>query len=257
MSDFLDAIVENVKNTIDSGYYEVEKIAHNKLSLKETIINCRKNPIISEVKLSSPSKRIVENNVDVLDVATSMERGGALGLSIITEPKKFSGYLTNFNKIRKNFSIPLLMKDFIISKIQIDAANNIGADAILLIQTLFDRGYCDSNLHSMIEYAHEYKLEVLLEAHTEEEFLKAIKSNSDLIGINNRDLKTLNVDIQTTKNILSKHNHSGYIVVSESGIESLNHIHFLRAAGCHAFLVGSSIMLAHNIEAKVRELVEG
>jgi indole-3-glycerol phosphate synthase len=257
MSDFLDDIVEDVRNTIASGYYEVEKIVHDKLSLKETIINCRKNPIISEIKLSSPSKHIIENDIDVLDVATSMERGGALGLSIITEPKKFRGSLPNFIRIRKNFSIPLLMKDFIISKIQIDAANKIGADAILLIQTLFDRGYCDSNLYSMIEYAHEHKLEVLLEAHTEEEFLKTLKSDSDLIGINNRDLKTLNVDIQTTKKILSKHNHSNHIIVSESGIESPNHIHFLKAAGSRAFLVGTSVMLAQDIELKVRELVEG
>ncbi|WP_455276951.1 indole-3-glycerol-phosphate synthase [[Eubacterium] cellulosolvens] len=257
MSDFLDAIVEDVKNTIDSGYYEVEKIVHDKLSLKESIINCRKNSIISEIKLASPSKRIVENDIDILDLATLIERGGALGLSIITEPKKFRGSLPNFIKIRKNFSKPLLMKDFIISKIQIDAANKIGADAILLIQTLFDRGYCDSNLYSMIKHAHEQNLEVLLETHTEEEFLKAIKSDSELIGINNRDLKTLNVDIQTTKRILSKHNHSNRIIVSESGIESLNHIHFLRDAGCHAFLIGTSIMLAKNIEAKVRELVEG
>ncbi len=130
MSDFLDAIVEDVKNTIDSGYYEVEKIVHDKLSLKESIINCRKNSIISEIKLASPSKRIVENDIDILDLATLIERGGALGLSIITEPKKFRGSLPNFIKIRKNFSKPLLMKDFIISKIQIDAANKIGADAI-------------------------------------------------------------------------------------------------------------------------------
>ena len=103
MSDFLDAIVEDVKNTIASGYYEVEKTVHDKLSLKETIINCRKNPIISEIKLSSPSKHIIENDIDVLDVATLMKRGGALGLSIITEPKNLGGLFLTLEKLERIF----------------------------------------------------------------------------------------------------------------------------------------------------------
>lgn len=256
MSDFLDTLIADVERTIESGYYQVEAVKHRQFSLKENIIECNKNPIIAEIKFSSPSKNIIERDIDVVDVASAMKKGGAIGVSIVTEPKYFKGSLLNFRKVRDALSIPLLMKDFIISKVQVDAANKIGADAILLIQTLFDRGYSESQLNRMIEYAHMQKLEVLLEAHTEDEFLRANNSDADLVGINNRDLKTLNINLDTTKEILKKHNHHNRIIVTESGIESPSHLHILKDAGSNAFLIGATIMTAHNIEERVRELVE-
>jgi len=260
VSDFLDTLAEAAKRTVESGYYQAEATKQtNKYrgyGLKENIVNCKKNPIIAEIKLSSPSRNIVRRDVDVVDIASAMKRGGAIGLSVVTEPKHFEGSLRNLKLVRENISIPILMKDFIISQLQVDAAYKIGAPAILLIQALFDRNYCDSNLDEMIEYAHSYNMEVLLEAHTEDEFERAVSSDSDLIGINNRDLKTLNVDLHITQEILKKHSHQNRIIVSESGIESASHVRFLRGAGARAFLVGTTVMSARNMEEKVKELVE-
>jgi len=256
MDDFLDTLAQEASRTIEAGYYQVEATQHRVFSLKESIVRCNRNPIIAEIKLASPSGNIVGRCVDIACIASAMKRGGAIGISIITEPKYFGGSLQNFKLVRETVSIPLLMKDFIISRVQVEAASKIGADAILLIQALFDRKYCDSSLNEMIEYAHFKGLEVLLEAHTKNEFKKAIRSDADLIGINNRDLKTLVVNIHTTEEILREHIHHDKIIVSESGIESPAHILFLKGAGAKAFLVGTAVMSAHDVEGKVKELVE-
>ena len=256
MSDFLDILAKEAKRTVESGYYKIGATKHRECSLKENIVKCKKIPVIAEIKLSSPSRNIVNDEVDVMNVASAMKRGGGIGISILTEPKHFNGSLHDFKAIRNNLSIPLLMKDFIIDQVQIEAASEIGANAILFIQALFDRSYCDISLDEMIAYAHSNNIEVLLEAHTEDEFQRSIMSDADLIGINNRDLKTLAVDLRTTEQILMKHNNPGKMIVSESGIKSPEQIRFLKKAGAKAFLVGTAVMSAQNIEDKVKELVE-
>jgi len=125
----------------------------------------------------------------------------------------------------------------------------------LLIKSLFDRGYCECNLSDMIATAHSKGLEVLLESHTAEEFRSAVRTHADLVGINNRDLATLKVDLGVTKRILEGNNVEGKVVVSESGINAPADLRFLRGCGAHAFLIGSAVMLADNVEAKVKEFV--
>ncbi len=146
------------------------------------------------------------------------------------------------------------MKDITVSRAQIEAAARMGGNAVLLIEPLFTRGYCECDIHSMIAYAHSHSLEVLLETHTEEEFLLALETEADLIGINNRNLKNMEVDLEATKNILARHRIRDRVIVSESGVQSPSDIRFLHNCGAHAFLVGSSIMRASDIEEKVREL---
>jgi indole-3-glycerol phosphate synthase len=124
----------------------------------------------------------------------------------------------------------------------------------LLIQALFDRDYCELGINEMIKQAHSKKIEVLLETHNESEFKRAVDSKADLIGINNRDLGTLKVDLNVTTNILNNNDIKGKVIVSESGINSASDIRFLRECGARAFLVGSAIMMACNVETKVREL---
>ncbi len=147
------------------------------------------------------------------------------------------------------------MKDIILSPIQINAASKQGANAVLLIQALFDRGYSEKSLDEMITGAHLLGLEVLLETHTLPSSLPAIKTDADLIGINNRNLATLKVDLNVTKEILSKLTYKGKLIVSESGINTPADIHFLRESGASAFLIGSAIMANDNVEEKVREFV--
>ena len=145
------------------------------------------------------------------------------------------------------------MKDITIDKIQIDAAKKIGADYFLLIQSLFDKKMVPE-MDELIEYGHKNGVKVLVEAHTSKEFENACKTNADIVGINNRNLDTLKIDLNTTKNILEK-SESSKIIISESGIESQDDIRFLHKCGADAYLVGSSIMKTDDIQQTVQNLV--
>jgi indole-3-glycerol phosphate synthase len=255
MNDILDLLAKDAKKTVESGYYKTNPIESHQYSFKKSITETEKAPIIAEIKISSPSKNI-SKNINILNTANAMCKGGAIGISILTEPKHFKGSLNHFKIVREKTSIPLLMKDFIINKIQIETAKHLGANAILLIQALFDRNYCDTNREALIKYAHSKNIEVLLETHTEDEFRSALQSDADLIGINNRDLRTLKVDLKTTIRILEKYSNLNETIVSESGIETPEDIISLRNSGASAFLVGRSLITASNTENKVRQLVE-
>jgi indole-3-glycerol phosphate synthase len=257
MPDFLDRLARDARETIDRGYYTVpSRISSTpSVSLKKAIIQSKHAPIISEIKAASPSLGIIRKNLSPEKVAVAMENGGAAGISVLTEPKHFNGSLISLAKVRNAIRLPILMKDMVISSIQLETAPRIGANAILFIEALFERGYCENDLNEMIEEAHSKNLEVLLETHNVSEFQSAIGTNADLIGINNRDLGTLKVNLETTKNILAKNDTGGKIVVSESGIDKPDDIRFLYECGARAFLIGSSIMLTQDIEKKVRELV--
>ena len=259
MPDMMDVLAQNSKQIIAEGYYQQEsagKFEAKEFSFKENILKCQRNPVIAEVKVASPSRNVIRENVDVIHVAAAMVRGGAVGLSVLTEPNHFKGSLNNLRLIRESVNVPLLMKDFVISTDQIDAASRFGADAVLLIQALFDREYCDQDQNKMIQHAHSLGLEVLLEAHGEDEFKRVVESNADMIGINNRDLRTFTVSLNNTARILKSCNTRDRIVVSESGVDSPRDLLFLKDAGARAFLVGTSIMSSHNVEEKVRELAE-
>ena len=256
MADFLDILGQNARERVNAGYYEVAtQIRPPTNSLKGAVLKCKNAPIISEVKVASPTMGMIRKNIDVKKVALAMENGGAIGISVLTEPKHFKGSLDTFAKVRAQVELPLLMKDIIVSRVQIEAAAKMGADAVLLIESLFRRGYCDCDVHDMIADAHSQNLEVLLEVHTEEEFLSALKTEADLVGINNRDLRTLEVNLEVTRRILTKNRVKEKLIISESGIRSPADIRFLHECGAHAFLIGSSIMRASNIKKAVKELV--
>jgi len=258
MPDFLDNLARDAKETIQIGYYDSlpPQIDSNITSLRKAIVQNPDVSIITEVKKASPSAGTIRKNIEPKEIALSMKRGGAVGISVLTEPKNFNGSLSYLAQVRESINTPILMKDFIISPKQIEAAQKIGANAILLIQTLFDRGYCELCLDEMIEDAHSRKLEVLLETHNENEFQRAVESKAELIGINNRNLGNLKVDLNVTTYILNRNDNKGKIVVSESGIKSAADVVFLRKSGAKAFLVGSAIMMADNVESKVRDLVQ-
>ncbi len=256
MSDFLDVLARVAQITIESEYYDaiapVEKVT---VSFKKAILDCRVNPIITEIKSASPSTGVIRTNVESALIAKAMEKGGAAALSVLTEPKQFSGSLEALAQARKAVALPILMKDIILSPIQIQAGSKLGANAVLLIKALFDRGYSEKTIGEMIIGAHMLGLEVLLETHTQSEFVSALETDADLIGINNRNLATLKVDLNVTKKILTKVNPGDKIVVSESGIQTTADICFLRKGGARAFLIGSAIMLSDGIEEKVKEFV--
>jgi indole-3-glycerol phosphate synthase len=184
-----------------------------------------------------------------------MEAGGAAGISVVTEPHFFKGSPRSLESVRNRVCVPVLMKDFVVSACQIDAARDAGADAVLLIQTLFDRDYASCQVEDMIEFAHANGLQVLLETHTVVEFERAVASDADLVGINNRDLRTLDVDLKTTEEILASVSPKERLTISESGVKTPTDARFLRQCGADALLVGSALMQAKDVRREVQRLV--
>ncbi len=244
----------NSQAAIDNGVYEIsENLAKSEIDLLNTI---KVNPhatLITEIKFSSPSLGKIRTLSDPVSIANSMIAGGAKALSVLTQPNLFNGSPDYFIQVRKAVKVPMLMKDIIVDKVQIDAAEKIGADYMLLIQSLFDQNYL-KDIEEFISYGHKKGLNVLVEAHSKSEFENALKTNADLIGINNRNLDTLELNLETTKNILDGFEKTRPIL-SESGIESPEDIQFLKKHGADAFLVGSSLMKSDNIEENVKKMV--
>jgi indole-3-glycerol phosphate synthase len=252
--NILKKLVENSKRAIDDGVYEInEQLEKSNYDFID-IINTNSHPtLLTEVKFSSPSLGKIRTISDPLKIAKQMIDGGSRALSVLTQPHLFNGSPEFFMSIRREVKVPMLMKDIVVDKIQIEAGRKIGADFMLLIQSLFDKKFLD-DIDEFVEFGHKNGLKVLLEVHTLEEFNNALKTNADLIGINNRNLDTLEIDLTTTEKIL-KNFDSSRPIISESGIESPDHIKFLKESGASAFLIGSSIMKSQNIEEHVKKLV--
>ena len=253
--NILRKLVNNSQAAIDDGVYDID--ANLQRSDKDFIHIIKTNmhaTLLTEVKFSSPSLGKIRTLTDPVSIARQMIAGGSKALSILTQPHLFNGSPEYFMKVRQAVDVPLLMKDIMIDKVQIDTAKKIGANFMLVIQSLFDQGYL-KEIDEFIGYAHKQGLEILLEVHTKEEFENALKTDADLIGINNRNLDTLEIDLKTTEKVLQGHEKTRPIL-SESGIETSDDIRYLKGCGADAFLIGSSIMKSDNIEEHVRNLVK-
>jgi indole-3-glycerol phosphate synthase len=254
MKGMLQKLANNSQRAIDDGVYKIsEKLPRSKYNIIDSIKKNKHASLITEIKFSSPSLGKIRDVSDPVEIAKLMVRGGAIGLSILTQPYLFDGSPEYFQKIRRHVNIPLLMKDIIIDKKQIDAAEKIGADCVLLIQSIFDKKFA-SDIDDFIAYAHKKNIIILLEVHTKNEFIRSIQTDADILGINNRNLDTLEIDLDTTKEIL-KDRKEKHLILSESGIESPKDIKFLHKCGADGFLVGSSIMKSKDIKGHVEKLV--
>jgi indole-3-glycerol phosphate synthase len=252
--NILKRLVTNSQTAIDDGTYDIDANLDKSSKDLIQIINTNPHPtLLTEIKFASPSLGKIRTLTEPASIAKQMIAGGSKALSVLTQPNLFHGSPEYFMRVREAVDVPLLMKDIMIENIQIDAAEKIGADYILLIQSLFDQGFL-KEIDEFIEYAHKKELKILLEVHTKQEFVNALESNADLIGINNRNLDTLEIDLKTTETVLEGYEKSRPIL-SESGIETSEDIQYLKKCGADAFLVGSSIMKSDNIEEQVRKLV--
>lgn len=252
--NILRKLVNNSQAAIDDGVYDID--ANLQRSNRDFIQIIKTNmhaTLLTEVKFASPSLGKIRTLTDPVSIAKQMISGGSKALSILTQPHLFNGSPEYFMKVRQAVDVPLLMKDIMIDKVQIDTAKKIGADFMLVIQSLFDQGYL-KEIDEFIEYGHKQGLDILLEVHTKEEFENALKTDADLIGINNRNLDTLEIDLKTTENLLKGYEKTRPIL-SESGIETPDDLRYLKRCGADAFLIGSSIMKSDNIEEHVRNLV--
>lgn len=207
-------------------------------------------PIIAEVKKGSPSKGVIRPDFDPLEIARIYQESGATCLSVLTDEHFFLGHLSYLALIREQVSLPLLRKDFIFDPYQIYQARGAGADAILLIAAMLEL----SQLREFIAMARELSLDVLLEVHDDKELETALQTDCNLIGINNRDLRSFVVDIATSERLAAQV-PAGRITVAESGITTRQEIVRLTEKGLHAFLIGESLMREADIGAKLQELL--
>lgn len=254
VENILRKLVNNSQAAIDDGVYEVDiKLQKSSKDFLQIIKTNNHATLLTEVKFSSPSLGKIRTLSDPTSIAQQMIAGGAKALSVLTQPHLFNGSPEYFMQVRQLVDVPLLMKDIMIDTVQIDAAEKIGADFMLVIQSLFDQGFL-KDIDEFIKYGHKKGLKILLEVHTKQEFENALKTEADLIGINNRNLDTLEIDLKTTQKVLEGYKKSR-LILTESGIETMEDIQYLKKCGADAFLVGSSIMKSDNIEEHVRKLV--
>ncbi len=199
--------------------------------------------VIAEIKRASPSKGIINANVDPIKQAKIYAENGASAISVLTDTPFFKGSMDDLRAVREIVDIPILCKDFIIDKIQIDRAKAAGANIILLIAAALT----DDDLKKLYEYSLENDLEVLCEVHNEEEMERILQLNAKIIGINNRDLKTFHVDLDTTKRLANMVTDPETILISESGIQTQAEVETVAKAGAKAILVGETLMRANNV----------
>ena len=247
---------------------EVEKLKSNqaytaedviKMSLPENSfssslrarINNGKNAIIAELKRCSPSKGYLNEKLDIKAMTSLYEKSGAACISVLTDEKYFKGSKDDLIIAKKNTSLPILRKDFIIDESQIIESKIIGADCILLIVACLSR----EKFKSLLDFGKSLNLDVLVEVHDEKELKVALYLNCDMIGINNRNLKTFDVSIDTSKELKRKILDDNIIIISESGIKDLESIKFLNESNIYAFLIGESLIINNNPGSLLQKLV--
>jgi indole-3-glycerol phosphate synthase len=219
-------------------------------SLKERLCKSQSG-VIAEHKRRSPSKAVINQSLNVQDVAKGYEQAGVCGMSVLTDTRYFGGNLDDLLLARASCEIPLLRKDFIIDTYQILEAKAYGADVILLIAAVLTQ----QQIKDLSLRAKELNLEVLLEVHNEAELYKALMPSLDMIGVNNRNLKTFKVDLKNSQN-LSNIIPDDFVKVSESGISSVEAINDLKHYGYQGFLIGENFMKSENPGQSAKDFIE-
>lgn len=257
--NFLDEIISHKKKELIEAKKkysagELRKRINNSPPLRdiESALTSPSTPIriIAEVKKASPSKGIIREDFDPVEIAKTYEANGAAAISVLTEENFFHGSLDYLKKIREVTAIPLLCKDFIFEEYQVYQSRVFGADAFLLIAAILD----DSKLKELLKTGRGLGMQAVVEVHNLEELKRVLQTDAEIIGINNRDLKTFKTDISTTERLI-KEVPQDKIVVSESGINTAEDISRLRGWGAHAFLIGESLMRERDIAKKLAELL--
>jgi indole-3-glycerol phosphate synthase len=258
MAEFLSTIVDHVKAQVKERQRKMPASLLRERPLFHTptrdfagSLTGSSRRIIAEVKRASPSKGLIRDNCEPVEVAKDYAGHGASAISVLTEERFFQGSLSYLEQIRGTVALPLLRKDFIIDPYQLTEARSYGADAVLFIAALLE----PSRLRELREQATALSLDMLVEVHTEEELNAAIKAGAQLVGINNRDLKTFKVSLATTER-LAPLIPTGMVAVCESGIDTVEQIRRVEKLGIHVFLIGEALMRAAQPGKKLKELLE-
>ncbi len=259
MAEILTTIAEHVRGVVERRRRELpfSALRERPLYLAPTrgfanAVSGGTRRIIAEVKKASPSKGLIRVDFDAVAIAKDYAAHGASAISVLTEEHFFQGGIDYLEQIRATVSVPLLRKDFMLDGYQIDEAKSYGADAVLLIAAMLE----PSLMRDLRQQATALQLDSLVEVHTEKELSAAIDAGAEMIGINNRDLKTFAVSLATTER-LAPLVPAGKPAVCESGIDSLEQIRHVENLGIHAFLIGESLMRASEPGQKLAELLNG
>ncbi len=256
--NILDKIVADKRKEIDlkKTLITVAQLEHSVLMERTSIslaseLKNSTTGIIAEHKRRSPSKSVINQSLNVQDVAKGYAEAGVCGMSVLTDGKYFGGSLDDLVLARASVNIPLLRKEFIIDEYQIVEAKAYGADVILLIAAILSR----EEIKTLSETAKGLGLDVLLEVHNEEELKKSIMPSLDMLGVNNRNLKTFEVSLETSKS-LSEHIPDDFVKVSESGISSIEAIQELKPYGYRGFLIGENFMKTDNPGESAKKFID-
>ncbi len=257
MSSILDRIVtdKHTEVALRKQLIPIKQLEHSVLfehqspSLSTRLINSTSG-LITEHKRRSPSKDCINQNLNVQDVAKGYETAGACGMSVLTDMKYFGGSLEDLLNSRASCEIPLLRKEFIIDTYQIVEAKAYGADVILLIAAILSR----EEIQAFSRLAQSLGMEVLLEIHNEDELQKSIMPSLNMIGVNNRNLKTFEVSLETSKT-LSGLIPDEFVKISESGIRTVEDIKSLQPYGYKGFLIGENFMKTENPGAAAADFI--
>ena len=206
--------------------------------------------VIAEYKRASPSKGSLNDTADPSETAQVYERSGAAAISVLTEEDHFLGSLANLETVRSAVSIPVLRKDFIFDEYQIVESAASGANAVLLIVSMLTQ----NELTRLLACANEHLLDVIVEVHDERELHIAVSSGAPIIGVNNRDLKSFEVSLDVSRELI-KHAPAGTVMISESGLRSAAEIRELHQLGYSAFLIGETLMKSGNLGEELRSLI--
>lgn len=251
---FLSEIIERKRQRLASAKRDVPFDDLQRRSsphrFRQALLNDGIN-VIGEFKRRSPSKGVIRADADLEQIAKSYEAAGAAAISVLTEEDYFSGSLDDLRQVKKSVGLPALRKDFIFDEYQIYESAAAGADAVLLIVAALDYNQLVF-LRRLAE--DEMGMDALVEVHTHEEMQRAIACGGNVIGVNNRNLHTFEVSLETSLS-LAKDAPRGTVLISESGLNNSTDLARLRDAGYHGFLIGESLMRSENPEAALRDLM--
>ena len=242
--------VELKKSIISSSQLENTVLFGSRTISLSKLLRNSPSGIIAEHKRRSPSKSVINNNFSVEEVVLGYQNAGVSGISVLTDGKYFGGSLDDLLLAKASVSVPLLRKEFIIDEYQILEAKAHGADVILLIAAVLTK----EEIKFFSEFAHSLGLEVLLEVHNREELEKSIMPSLDMIGVNNRNLKTFEVSLEYSKE-LGQYIPDEFVKVSESGISSTEAIKELQPFGYQGFLIGENFMKTDNAGKAAKEFI--
>lgn len=259
-AEFLEKILHFKKkaNQAKENYYSAlkKKVAGEKFTryriFKKELARPGRIHLIAEIKKASPSAGLLREDFEVLAIAKVYVDNGAAALSILTEEKYFLGKPAYVSRVSEHYSIPILTKDFIIDEGQIYETFVCGSSAVLLIVAILN----DDQLRRLMEVAKTLDLDCLVEIHREKELERALKAGAELIGINNRDLQTLKMDLSVSERLIPQI-PKDKMIVAESGIDSHEEVSKLKELGANAVLIGETFMRSKDIAKKMREIMQG